>query len=92
MMRTFFDGKIVSTPSEEALAQLREEQPDTKVKILVEPGATLSELRMQDSYSYEIADVFVGGRDRMDLLEKYARACELLSFEIDYGKEVVPAG
>jgi hypothetical protein len=92
MLRTFFDGKIVSTPSEKALTQLREEQPDTKVKILVEPGVRLSELKLQDSYSYELADVFIGGRDRTDLLDRYSRACELLSFEIDYGREVVPAG
>ena len=82
MMRVFEDGRVWKVPGEAEIAALRSELPDAEVKIAVKPGMTLSELRGQDSYSYELGNVFVGGRDQTELLERYGRALEILSFEI----------
>jgi hypothetical protein len=43
----------------------------------------LSELLEQDSYSYAICQLFIGGEDQKDLLDKYIRCQELLTFEIE---------
>ncbi|MCF8024773.1 MAG: hypothetical protein K9K82_04730 [Desulfobacteraceae bacterium] len=35
----------------------------------------------QDSYSYAICHLFIGGRDRKELLDTYMRCTEMLPFE-----------
>jgi hypothetical protein len=41
----------------------------------------LSELRDQDSYSYEIAIILLGADDHQQLLQRYARCQQILKFE-----------
>jgi hypothetical protein len=53
------------------------------VALNVSIGQRLSELLEQDSYSYELADVFIGAQDEDELLRKYERCLEILTFEID---------
>jgi hypothetical protein len=84
IMRAYTDGTVRSVPTPESVEQLAEEQPGTKVKLLVEPGQVLSDLKCQDSYSFELANVFIGGRDRLEVLDRYQRCCELLDFQIDH--------
>jgi hypothetical protein len=43
----------------------------------------LAELLEQDSYSYALCYLFIGGEDQKDLLDKYIRCQELLTFEIE---------
>ena len=42
-----------------------------EVQLNVCEGMRLSDLNYQDSYSYEIASVFVGGDSEQELLQKY---------------------
>ena len=42
----------------------------------------LSTLFYQDSYSFELADVFLGGRDPQMINDAYARCCDSLQFHI----------
>ncbi|TVR31771.1 MAG: hypothetical protein EA404_09580 [Spirochaetaceae bacterium] len=58
--------------------------PGTIVSLRVRPGQRLSELKDQDSYSYELAIIYIGGRDQTELLEKYQRCLEVLSFDIEH--------
>ena len=89
MFRTFETGRIKRIPSESAIQTLARRQTDTKVKIPVKPGQHLDELQGQDMYSYEIANVFIGGRDRMDMLDKYDEALAALQFDIEKDPETV---
>ncbi len=82
MLRSFEDGTVSRVPSAEEVNRVVSEIPGTKVKILVQQGQRLSDLTHQDSYSFELANLFLGGRDREDLLEKYNRCVALLPFEI----------
>jgi hypothetical protein len=41
-------------------------------------------LRFQDSYSFGLADLFLGANDQRQLLEKYAEAQAILGFEVAY--------
>jgi hypothetical protein len=52
---------------------LRAQEPDASIEIHVEPGMRLSSLKNQDSYSYEVAVLFLGGQDQQDLEAKYRR-------------------
>jgi hypothetical protein len=89
MFRTYEAGRIVRTPSAGALDKLRERQPMTEVRIPVKAGQHLSELFGQDMYSFEIANVFIGGRDQAEMLDKYDEALAVLQFDIEKDLEAV---
>lgn len=49
----------------------------------LEPGARLSELPLQDSYSYELGRIFMGAQDEPELNARYERCLTGLPFEFD---------
>lgn len=81
MLRHFDDARVLSVPGKEQISQLQQEMPETQLHIHVKPGDRLSDLRDQDSYSYEYGTIFMGGRDSAELENKYRRCIELLNFE-----------
>jgi biotin carboxylase len=83
MLRHYGDARVVRVPSAAELDDLLADQPDAAIEILVEPGMRLSSLRNQESYSYEVAAVFLGGDDEQDLEARYRRLRERmpLTFE-----------
>jgi hypothetical protein len=89
MFRTFESGRVIRVPSAAAIDKLRQRQPGTEIKIAVKPGQHLQDLQGQDMYSFEIANVFIGGRDRMDMLDKYDEALATLQFDIEKDPETV---
>lgn len=91
MLRTFESGRITRVPSKQAIKKLKERQPGTEVEIKVKPGKHLNDLRGQDMYSYEIASVYVGGRDQLDILDKYDEALTALQFDIEKDEEMIVA-
>ncbi len=91
MLRTSESGRITRVPSEQAIEKLKQRQPGTDVIIKVRPGQHLSDLQGQDMYSYEIASVYIGGRDQSDILDKYDEALTALQFDIEKDEEMVVA-
>ena len=83
MFRTFESGRITRIPSAAAIEKLSQRQPGTVVKIPVQPGQHLRDLFGQDMYSFEIANVFIGGRDQLELLDKYDEALAVLQFDVE---------
>lgn len=81
--RVFEDGVVRRVPSEAEIEQVSREMPGTIVKPQVTPGMRLCELLEQDSYSYAICYLYIGGEDQKELLDKYLRCQEILTFEID---------
>lgn len=82
MVRLFQDGEIIRVPSPPEIHHMQSRYPEALVQILVKEGQRLSHLSFQDSYSFEIADIFVGGRSDDELMDKHADIMELLPFEI----------
>ena len=76
-------GRVTYVPSAHALARITARQPDTRIRIEVAKGDDLGRLRNQDSYSFELANVYIGGRDRMDLQDRYDQVQTALQFEIE---------
>ncbi|MCT7374185.1 ATP-grasp domain-containing protein [Chelativorans salis] len=82
MVRLFQDGEIIRIPSAPEIHHMQSRYPEALIQILVKEGQRLSHLAFQDSYSFEIADIFVGGRSDKELMAKHADIMELLPFEI----------
>ncbi|MCF8108117.1 MAG: ATP-grasp domain-containing protein [Desulfohalobiaceae bacterium] len=81
--RLFEDGIVKKVPGQEEIERVHKEMPGTVIRPQVSPGMRLSQLLEQDSYSYAICYLFIGGEDQKDLLDKYIRCQELLSFEVE---------
>jgi biotin carboxylase len=81
--RRFSDGHVRRRPTAEEVEQVERDIPGVKVNIVAEQGRRLSDLPSQDSYSYELADIFVGGDDESDVVAKYERCVDALAFEFD---------
>lgn len=82
MLRTYHNGKVMSVPQQEAISQLKEHIPGLTVQLAVKEGQKLSDLHSEDSYSYKLANITLGGEDEQDLMNKYNWATHHLIFEI----------
>ncbi len=83
MLRRYEDGYVKSVPNQEAIAKVKQTFPGTEVVISVREDMHLSDLRDQDSYSYEIADIFMGAASENELLLNYQIALSMLPFNIE---------
>jgi hypothetical protein len=83
MVRRFADGVVRRVPSPAEIRDLEGSLSGVRIQVEVAAGDRLSELVNQDSYSYETAAIFVGGRNEQDLEEKYHFCLDRLRLEID---------
>ncbi|RZQ60218.1 ATP-grasp domain-containing protein [Amycolatopsis suaedae] len=81
--RRFSDAVVRRVPTAEEIDELRRELPGVTVDVVPEEGQRLSDMPAQDSYSYELADVFVRAGSQAELEELYQRAVESLRFEFE---------
>ncbi len=77
VLRSFEDYVVAALPSEADLARLARDYPDIRVELLARLGRALSS-EMQDGNSYRYGIVNLGGRDRADVLERFAACRERL--------------
>ena len=87
MPRVYGDAVVTRVPSAEELDAIRRRHPELIVHVYVEEGMRLSKLRSQDSYSYEIADLFIGAANEAELHAKFRETMQLLDFQFS---EVLP--
>jgi hypothetical protein len=78
MLRAFEDGMVRHLPDQRELDALERQSPDALFTPLVAPGERLSHLEYQDSYSYEIAELYLGADSHEELQRAAERACRLL--------------
>lgn len=84
MLRTFNSGMVKKAPTEDEIKILKKFIPGLEIKIQVKNGIHLKELQGQDSYSFELANIFLGGRDQRELVDKYNQCVDGLTFNIEY--------
>jgi hypothetical protein len=77
MLRIFEDGIVARVPHAADIDKFKRRYPEALVRIMVGEGTQLSHLAYQDSYSFEIAEVFLGADSQPELLDKYRAALEL---------------
>ncbi|GAA3764712.1 ATP-grasp domain-containing protein [Salinactinospora qingdaonensis] len=82
-LRRFTDGFVRSVPSRDEVARVQRELPGTIVDVVAREDQWLSELPSQDSYSFELARVFVAAHDENELRAKYEQCVARLPFTVD---------
>ncbi|HVW44494.1 MAG TPA: ATP-grasp domain-containing protein [Amycolatopsis sp.] len=81
--RRFRDGIVRRVPTAEELGRLRRDIPGVTVDVVPAEGQRLSDMDAQDSYSYELAFVYVGADSEDELADKYQRTVDTLRFEFE---------
>jgi biotin carboxylase len=81
--RWFTDGVVKRVPSREEIEQIERDNPGVKIDVVPSEGQQLSEMPGQDSYSYELAHVFIGADSEDEMREKHDRALAAMPFEVE---------
>lgn len=84
MPRVYDDARVTRVPTEEDVARLHDCFPEALFETPLHEGMQLSELPNQDSYSFEIADLFLGGNSRRELTDHFREAMALLDFRFSH--------
>jgi hypothetical protein len=74
MVRAFADARVTRVPTAAEISAVEQEVPGTTILVQVREGMLLSEMRDQDSYSYELATIFVGADNHAELESRF-HAC-----------------
>ncbi|KDN22252.1 ATP-grasp domain-containing protein [Amycolatopsis rifamycinica] len=80
-LRRFEDGVVTRVPTAEEIAAVQDRIDGTQISIVPEVGQRLSELPEQDSYSFELAQLFVAGHTEHEMVQKYQACVDALPFE-----------
>jgi hypothetical protein len=86
-LRAWRDAQVIRVPGPEELERIEAQVPGSSIIIRVGEGMRLSDIRDQDSYSYELAWIWIGGQDHADLMNKYEKVKELLDIELEDGPD-----
>ena len=89
MLRSFKPGIVTSVPTEEKINELKKKYPDFDIMLNVKEGMDLDDMAEHhiDSYSYVMANIFLGAQSRKELLEKYNNVVEELAIKTDPKEE-----
>ncbi|MDF0601566.1 ATP-grasp domain-containing protein [Psychromarinibacter sp. C21-152] len=83
MVRTHeANGIVRRVPQQDDIDKLRDLLPDMMAQVLVEEGQSLADLSDQDSYSFELMDIFLGGDDAEFIQDAHDRCRDSLIFLI----------
>ena len=82
-LRTTDDGLVRSAPSDDDIAAVQERFPGTRVEIDPVPGTRLSDMEIQESYSFELGRVFIGADDHDQLEERFSQIEAMLPFDME---------
>lgn len=80
--RVFEDGVIESKPDEKKIKEIEKQYDDTTIKIDVKEGQRLSELPLQDNFSYALGVIMTGAQTKEALLKKYNQIIEAIDIKI----------
>lgn len=84
MLRHFGGDAVVRrAPRIEDVDRLRADFPGLQIRLHVREGMRLSDMTLQEPYSYELADIFLSGGDPQGLGETYRRLLPHLPIELD---------
>ncbi|MBC9726261.1 acetyl-CoA carboxylase biotin carboxylase subunit family protein [Streptomyces sp. TRM68367] len=83
-LRRFHDGRVLHRAGAEEIDRIRREIPGVDVVPVVDEGMRLSQVpQAHDSYSYELAHVYVAAFDERELQHKYDRCVAALDFRFE---------
>ncbi len=77
------EAVVVRVPSPEEIDDLEARFPATDIQVHLREGMRLGEIRHRDSYSYELATIFMGARSHAALMANYRRLRAALDIRIE---------
>ncbi len=83
MQRVFDDGIVSGMPTSNEISLVRKVYPEARFRLLAEVGERLKYSHHCDSYSYELADIFLGAEHRGELLRKYQDVLDRVTFDVE---------
>lgn len=81
---------MTRVPTPQEVDEFRRQVAGLAVDTIVKQGMRLSELIEQDSYSYDMAHLYLGADSQSQLLNRYTQAVRALPFEFDDGDYHLP--
>lgn len=84
MLRHYGDGEatVLRVPDADRARRLEERFPGCEINPRVEQGARLKDRSFQDSYSFELAVVFVGANSHRTMMRTYRAIVDQMNIEI----------
>jgi len=83
MVRAYTDARVIGAPTAAEIALVERDVPCTQIQVAVHEGMCLSELRDQDSYSFEVATIFVGANSQAALEAKFHACMDRLPLRLE---------
>jgi hypothetical protein len=78
--RKYEDAVVDQVPGPDRIRAIQQQVPDSLIKVNVSAGTRLWHMREQDSYSYDIAWIFVAADTRQALQDRYRQCVDALGF------------
>jgi biotin carboxylase len=79
-LRKYEDACVTAVPSRAEIKRIEGQVPGSMIKVGVSERVRLSELQDQDSYSFELADIYVGGASVDEMEKNYRKCAKALKF------------
>jgi hypothetical protein len=76
------DDEVLHAPTIAETREIERRFPGCEVNMHIRSGMRLKELSFQDSYSYELADIFVGASSQRVLMRRYRQILQQLDIRI----------
>jgi hypothetical protein len=83
MQRVFDDGVVSGMPTSNEISQVHRVYPEARFRLLAEVGERLKYSHHCDSYSYELADIFLGAGNQGELRRKYQDVLDRVTFDVE---------
>lgn len=77
------DACVRHLPSRQEFERLTDVFPEFLINVHVHDGQYLSDLALQEPYSYELADIFLGAESPAALQTRYERLCAMMPIHIE---------
>lgn len=74
------DSVVTEAPTVEDAEAIERRIPGTEIRLHLHPGMKLGDLKLHDSYSYELAVIFMGAGSQTELLHNYDDCASSLHF------------
>lgn len=81
--RAFRDAVVRRVPDRKRIEEIEARFPGAVIQLMVRPGTRLSDLFRQESYSYELAWIYLGAADEESLLADHRALVEMLDIELE---------
>jgi hypothetical protein len=82
MWRETRDARVTHLPTRQELQAVARRFPSAEIQLNVTEGMRLSDLTDQDSYSYEVGVIFLGGESQKQLRDKYRAIRQAIPLEL----------